>query len=52
VGGVGVGWRDGLELDESSKILHSVEVDAHVLPEEQAPGGGGRHNERRQGPSG
>ena len=33
---VGVGVRDALELDEGSEAVHVVEVDAHVLVEQQS----------------
>jgi hypothetical protein len=35
VGEVGVGWRDGLKLDDRPKLLDSVETDAHAPPEQQ-----------------
>ena len=57
MGEVGVGWRDGLKLDERPKLLDLIEMDAHALPQQQmaalgddpayADRGGERRTQRR-----
>jgi hypothetical protein len=57
VGKVGVGWRDGLKIDERPKPLDLIEMDADALPQQQvaalgddpayAERGGERRTQRR-----
>ncbi len=32
-----VRWGDGLKLNELSELLHPVEMDSHLAPQEQTP---------------